>query len=85
MTEIARAFGHALGREVKYQQVPWDEFEKRAGRELTIMYRWFQDVGYHVDLSALRQELPTLTSFDRWLNTHWHVAPGDKANRSAAV
>jgi uncharacterized protein YbjT (DUF2867 family) len=72
MTEIAQAFGTAMGKEVSYRQVPWDEFEKQAGHEMTVMFRWFQDVGYHVDISALRQELPTLTNFERWLNTNWH-------------
>jgi uncharacterized protein YbjT (DUF2867 family) len=65
MTEIAEAFSRSVGREVRYRQVPWDAFEERAGHEITVMYRWFQDVGYHVDIPALRQELPSLTSFDR--------------------
>jgi hypothetical protein len=35
------------------------------------MFKWFQDVGYHADIAALRQELPNLMSFERWRNTHW--------------
>ena len=71
MTGIAQAFATASGRDVHYRQVPWDEFEKQAGHEITVMYRWFQDVGYHVDIGALRQELPSLTSFEHWLNNKW--------------
>lgn len=74
MTGIAQAFSTAIGREVRYRQIPWDEFEKKAGHEMTVMNRWFQDVGYHVDIGARRQELPSLTSFERWLNTKWHAA-----------
>ena len=74
IAELVQAFTRMSGREVRYQQVPWDEFESQAGREYTTMYRWFDEVGYHVDISAVRQEYPKLTTFDRWLNTTWHTA-----------
>ncbi len=57
-----------------YSQMPWEEFESHMGHEMTVMFRWFQDVGYHVDIAALRQELPSLTSFERWHTTHWPAA-----------
>jgi hypothetical protein len=56
---------------VRYQQVPWDQFEQRAGHEMTVMYRWFEDNGYNVDLAGVRQEYPRLTSFNRWLEQNW--------------
>jgi uncharacterized protein YbjT (DUF2867 family) len=71
ITDIAKAFGTAAGREVRYQQVPWDEFEKQVGHETAVMFRWFEDVGYDADLPALRQELPNMTNFERWINTKW--------------
>jgi len=71
---LAQAFSRTAGREVQYRQIPWDEFEAQAGREVTLMYRWFQETGYHVDISAVRQEYPQLTTFDRWLNTNWRMA-----------
>jgi uncharacterized protein YbjT (DUF2867 family) len=74
MSGLAQAFSRTLGRDVHYRQVPWDDFERQAGHELAIMYRWFQDVGYHADISAVRQEYPKLTSFDRWLTANWHTA-----------
>jgi uncharacterized protein YbjT (DUF2867 family) len=67
MSEIAARFGAKLGREVKYVQAPWDQFESRAGHELTVMYRWFEDHGYKVDVSKVRAEYPGLHSFDAWL------------------
>lgn len=54
-----------------YSQIPWEDFEKQVGHETTVMFRWFQDVGYHADITALRQQLPGLMSFERWRNTYW--------------
>ena len=71
MTELAQAFTRMAGREVRYEQVPWDRFEQQAGREITLMYKWFQEVGFHVDIPALRQEYPNLTGFERWLQSQW--------------
>jgi uncharacterized protein YbjT (DUF2867 family) len=82
MTEIAQAFSRSLGREVRYRQVPWDAFEERAGHEITVMYRWFQNVGYHVDITAVRQEFANLTNFDRWLNNKWRPAVSEGGRRA---
>ena len=72
MTQLTEAFGRVLNREVRYQQVPWDQFEQNAGREMTLMYRWFNDVGYNADIPALRQEYGELTTLERWLHgTGW--------------
>jgi hypothetical protein len=68
MTQLAETFGRVLGREVRYQQVPWDQFESKAGREITIMYRWFNDVGYNADIPELRWEYAELTTLERWLH-----------------
>jgi uncharacterized protein YbjT (DUF2867 family) len=68
MTDIAQKFGQKLGREITYQQVPWDQFEKRAGHEITVMYRWFEEHGYNTDIGAVRAEYGRLTSFAKWLN-----------------
>jgi uncharacterized protein YbjT (DUF2867 family) len=74
MNELAQVFTRITGRHVQYRQIPWDEFEAQAGHEITIMYRWFQDTGYHVDIGAVRQEYPKLTTLDRWLTANWHTA-----------
>ena len=72
MTELAQVFSSACGREVKYVQVPWEEFEKQSGKEIATMYRWFQETGYHVDIGAVRQEYHALQSFEQWINANWH-------------
>lgn len=38
------------------------------------MYKWFEDVGYHADISALRQQHHGLMSLERWRNTYWPAA-----------
>jgi uncharacterized protein YbjT (DUF2867 family) len=65
MTELAQAFTRMSGRDVRYEQTPWDAFENQAGPDMTIMYRWIEDNGFHADTSALRQDYSNLTSFDR--------------------
>jgi len=74
MADLAAALSRIGGREVRYEQIPWDRFEKAAGREMTIMYRWFEDVGYHVDISAVRREYPNLSTLERWLQSKWRKA-----------
>jgi uncharacterized protein YbjT (DUF2867 family) len=75
MPEIAETFGHVIGREVSYYQVPWDQFEEQMGKEFTVNYRWFNDVGYEANIAALRQEYPELTTFERYLRSHgWEGA-----------
>ena len=75
MPEIAETFGRVIGREVSYYQVPWDQFEEQMGKEATVNYRWFDDVGYEAGIAALQQEYPELTTFERYLRSHgWEGA-----------
>lgn len=69
MAEVAKALGRATGRAVRYEPVPWDAFEQQAGEELTLMYRWFEDKGYALDVEALRRKYPWLKDFDAYLRT----------------
>jgi uncharacterized protein YbjT (DUF2867 family) len=64
MTQMAEKLTGALGRTVKYVQVPWEQFREQAGGEMAQMYRWFNDVGYDVDIAALRKEFPFLQKLD---------------------
>ena len=65
--EIAGLFSRVTGKEVSYVQVPWDEFEELQGEEMTIMEKWFEDVGYSVDVDDLRSRYPWLTSLEQYL------------------
>ena len=65
--EIAGIFSRVTGREVKYVQVPWDEYEEQQGEEMTIMEKWFENVGYSVDVEALRSKYDWLYSLEQYL------------------
>ncbi|GAB7525704.1 NmrA/HSCARG family protein [Paraburkholderia sp. 2C] len=73
MQQIADAFSRATMRDVKYVQVSWDQFEKNMGRELTMMYRWFEEKGFHFDIDEVRHVYPQTHTFGQWLNTHWDI------------
>ena len=74
MQEIAEALSRISRVNVKYSQIGWDEFEQQAGTEITAMFRWFERVGYHVNISGVRQERAQLQAFDRWLDLTWAKA-----------
>jgi uncharacterized protein YbjT (DUF2867 family) len=71
MSDLAAAFGRMLGREVRYRQIAWEEFAQRAGAEMASMWRFFETGGFHLDISAVRQELPNMMTFEHWLQTKW--------------
>jgi uncharacterized protein YbjT (DUF2867 family) len=71
MEEIAGTFSRVTGKDVNYEQVPWDQFEQQAGKEIAGMFRWFEREGYHVDISSVRSERQQLQTFDRWMHTTW--------------
>jgi uncharacterized protein YbjT (DUF2867 family) len=66
MRDTADLFGRITGREIRYQQIPWEAFGQQAGHEMTVMMRWFEEAGYRADIAALREIYPRLTTLDRW-------------------
>ena len=83
MLRVAELLTHALARPVKYVQVPWEQFRQDAGEEMTKMYRWFNDVGYHVNISALRQEHPNLATLEKVLGQQDWTAAEARAQKAA--
>ena len=81
MQQIADEFSRVTARDVKYVQVSWDQFEKNMGRELTVMYHWFEEEGFHFNIEEVRHEYPVTHTFDRgWRRTGtrlpmWRVRP----------
>ena len=65
--EIAGIFSRVTGKEIQYVQAPWDEYEEQQGEEMTIMEKWFENVGYSVDVDKLRNKYPWLTSLEQYL------------------
>jgi uncharacterized protein YbjT (DUF2867 family) len=83
MQRVAETLSRVVGRNVKYVQVPWEQFRQDAGEEMTKMYRWFNDEGYHVDIPALRKEYPNLSTLEKALRQQdWAAAAA--ATRKAA-
>ena len=73
MQQIADAFSRVTAREVKYVRVSWDQFEKNMGRELTVMYHWFEEKGFHFDIEQVQREYPLTHTFNRWLEAYWNT------------
>src|ERR1022692_79780 len=83
MLRVVELLTRATGRPVRYVQVLWEQFQQNAGEEMTKMYRWFNDVGYHVDISALRKEEPNLATLEKVLSQQDWTA-GEAGARKAA-
>src|ERR1035437_4263859 len=83
MLHVAELLTRAVRRPVRYVQVPWEQFRQDAGEEMAKMYRWFEDVGYHVDIAALRREYPQLTTLEKVLRQQDWTA-GEHDVRKAA-
>ena len=73
MTQIVEAFSRILGHEVKYVQLSWDEFSKRIDPAHFKMFHWFDEESHRVDISAVRRELPSLQTFEHWLQSTWRA------------
>ncbi len=68
MSDIALQIACAMNRPVRYETIPEDKAEAAVGHDFAVMYRWFNRVGYQVDIEALKKQWGiALTSFSRWL------------------
>ena len=76
MPQVAETIGRVTGRDIGYHQVPWDQFRRAMGEDFTVMNRWFNDVGWEADISALRREYPELSTLERYLLDHGWVGGG---------
>ena len=70
MAEAAETMSRVMERNVKYQQIPFEAFEKQAGKEVTVMFRWFETDGYRADLAALERQFGPSTYFESHLRAH---------------
>ena len=76
VSEVAGTFGRVIGRPVRYERLPWDQYERAAGEEYTKMFRWFEAMGYDADLAELRRVAPQLTSLEQFLEAHQWTPAG---------
>ncbi len=80
MPEVAAAFSRVLGKPVNYQQIPFEAFEQQAGEEVTIMFRWFENVGYTADFAQLKRDFPALSNFESYLRDRGWAKSAESAS-----
>jgi uncharacterized protein YbjT (DUF2867 family) len=79
MLQMVEAFQKVIGRSVQYVKMSWEQSLQAFGEEYTLMFRWFEDVGYSANLNLVRQEYSNLTTLEQYLRQHgW-----DKARSTA--
>lgn len=68
---ISRVTNHT----VRYEVIPDDLLEEKVGADMACMYRWFNEVGYNVDIPLLlkRWEVPLTTFRDFAARTPWYL------------
>jgi uncharacterized protein YbjT (DUF2867 family) len=72
IAEFVDALSNAAGVDGHFQQLNWSAYEARAGEEMTVMLRWFDEIGYEVDVQELRSKHPNLLTFEQYLeNLDW--------------
>jgi uncharacterized protein YbjT (DUF2867 family) len=67
--EIAEIFGRVIGSSIRFSRLPMLMVRLFMGKELYQMFRWYNKVGYDVDIPALQRKFPEvkLTRFEEWL------------------
>ena len=70
MPEAAALLTKVMGRPIRFQEFPLDQAEAAMGHDLATMFRWFNEVGYTIDVPGLKRQfgLP-LTTFAEWAKT----------------
>lgn len=68
MPEVAVHLSQAMGRPVRFQEFPIEQAEAAMGHDVALMFRWFNDVGYSVNPTAVTQKFGIpLTTFAEWV------------------
>lgn len=69
--EMAAVFSRVLRTPVSYSQIPIEQI-RGFSNEYAIMYEWFNNVGYDVEIATLRRIYPELKTLDIWIEqTGW--------------
>lgn len=70
MQEVAAQLSKVTGRSIQFQALPLEHAEAALGHDLATMFRWFNEVGYQINVAALRQTFGIpLTTFAEWIKT----------------
>lgn len=64
MPEVTALLARTAGHPIRFQRFPDDQVQGAMGNDLALMFRWINEIGYSVNISALRQRYGiTLTKF----------------------
>lgn len=70
MQEVAAQLSKVTGRSIQFQALPLEQAEAALGYDLATMFRWFNEVGYQINVAALKQTFGIpLTTFAEWIKT----------------
>jgi uncharacterized protein YbjT (DUF2867 family) len=70
MPEVAAQLSKVTGRSIQFQALPLEQAEAALGHDLATMFRWFNEVGYQINVAALKQTFGIpLTTFAEWIKT----------------
>jgi uncharacterized protein YbjT (DUF2867 family) len=73
--QSAKILSKVLMREIIYNQLSYDQV-KNAGEDYIAMYKWFNDIGYNIDISSLRSTYPEIKwhRFEEWVEEQdWSI------------
>lgn len=71
--QLASTFSKAMGREIKFQQLPMLITRLVMGRDLTKMFRWINnnDACFVKDMQALQNEFSGILSLEEWVRMNF--------------
>lgn len=71
--QLAATFSKAMGREIKFQQLPMIITRLVMGNDLTKMFRWINnnDACLVKDMQALKNEFPGMLSLGEWIKVNF--------------
>jgi uncharacterized protein YbjT (DUF2867 family) len=68
--EAAAQLSKVTGRSIQFQGLPLEQAEAAMGQDLATMFRWFNEVGYQINVAVLKQTFGIpLTTFAEWSKT----------------
>lgn len=56
MTEAVSLLSKSISKTVTFEQLPDEQAVKAMGKDFTMMFKWFDEVGYSVDIAGLEQK-----------------------------
>ena len=70
MHDVAQHLSRSTERTITFEQLPDEQSESTFGHDFSVMFRWFNEVGYCADIQQLKQQygIP-LTTFTEFLAT----------------